>query len=139
MFGAINELMPTFQVDSSNVATARTLPFFKMPRAGTIVAAHAVSESGIVTAQSVTSFLALSLIAGGAVGTSTLTIATFGSAATPYTWTANQGYQATVDTTTNKDLASGAWVMVREEGTSTRTTGVLGVCVHVVLGTGRVS
>ena len=56
-----------------------------------------------------------------------------------YTWTSAQGYTATFDTTSNKDVAATSWIHVREEGTSTKLTGVISVCVHVVLGTGRVS
>ena len=84
MFQATNEQIVTGQYISADAAaTARTVPFFMTPRAATIVRAVAAVATGVTTANS-TSYFALSLIAGGTVGTSTLTICTFGSAATPF-------------------------------------------------------
>jgi len=109
-----------------------------VPRPTTIKAAFATSESGIITANT-TNYLAMSLINGGTVGTATLTIGTFGSVATPYTWTAGQGYQATFDTSSNQDLTANQWLAVRISETASQATGNLTVCVHHVEGIGRVT
>ena len=138
-FRAINEEIVVINFDTAPAAAqARDVPFFKAPRAMTITYAYAALNTNIGTANT-TSFYALSLLNGGTVGTSTLTMCTFGSAATPYTWTLSQGYTGTWGTTSRKDLASGEWVLVREECTSTIDTGLATVCVHAVHGTGRVS
>lgn len=140
---AINEHIQSFQYAAFNQATVtRNIPWFKAPRALNIKAGYATTESGMATANS-TQSLSLALLNGGTVGTATATIGTFGTVATPYTWTARQGYQATFDTSSNKDLAEGAWLVAQINevgGTSTTPSvqGVLTVCVHHVEGTGRV-
>ena len=131
-----NEQLITWQ--SPEPAADRTTPWFKFSRAGTIKAAYLASSGGVATANTTTAF-APSLLNGGTAGTSTLTVATFGSVATPYIQTAKQQYQATFDTTTLKDFTEGQWAVVREDVTGSPTTGLVALCAHVVLGTGRVS
>lgn len=139
-FALLNEEIVTYQtLGVPAAADTHTRPWFKMPRAGTIVAAYAAVESAVATANT-TTFLAVALKNVGTVGTASAnTIATFGSVATPYTWTALQGYQATFDTSSEKDVASGEWIVVQHDMTSTMATGVIAVVAHVVLGTGRVA
>lgn len=137
-FPVLNEEIVTYQAIGLSVIDTHTRPWFKAPRAGTIVAAYAAVESAVATANT-TSFLAVALQNRGSVGTAAVnTIATFGSVATPYTWTALQGYQATFDTAAEKDLAAGDWVVVQHDTGTALTTGAICVVAHVVLGTGRV-
>lgn len=139
-FALLNEEIVTGVVKTVPAAAdTHTISWFKAPRAATVVAAYAAVESAVATANT-TTFLAVALQNGGTVGTAaTDTIATFGSVATPYAWTALQGYTATWDTTTEKDLDAGEWVKVQWDTTSTTLPGHLTVVAHVVLGTGRVS
>lgn len=135
-FNATNELIIPYTVDVA--AATRTTPWFKFPRSGTIKNAYFASSAGVATANTTTA-MALSILNGGSAGTSTLTVATFGSAATPYVQTAALGYTATWDTTTLKDFSEGQWAVVREIIVGAPSAGVVTVCAHVVLGTGRVS
>ena len=135
-FAAINEEIVGWQ--SPEPAADRTTPWFKFPRAGTIKNAYLGSSGGVATANTTVAF-APSLLNGGTAGTSTLTVATFGSIATPYVQTASLGYTATWDTSSNKDFTEGQWVVVREDVTGAPTTGVVSINAHVVFGTGRVS
>lgn len=136
---AYNEQIVTFSAGSPAQVATRTVAFAKAPRMMTVKNAYAASQSGQVTAQPLTSFLSASLIGGGALGTSTLTIATFGSAATPYAWTANQGYTATWATVAAHEIAEGSWLVWRDEGVTTREHGVLTCNAHVILATGLTS
>ena len=138
-FAGLNEQILTFSAGGPLQSASRTVAFAKAPRALTIKNAYAASQSGQVTAQPLTSFLSASLIGGGALGTSTLTIATFGSAAPPYAWTANQGYAATWATVAAHEVAEGSWIVWRDEGATTREHGGLTCNAHVVLGTGLTS
>jgi hypothetical protein len=136
-FRAINELPLSITV-AVGAATAKKTPWFKFPRAGTIKAAYMGSSSGVITANTTVAY-APALMNGGTAGTSTLTIATFGSLATPYVQTANQQYAASWPDTTLKDFAEGQWAVLDEEMTGAPTAGNVTVCAHVVTGTGRVS
>jgi hypothetical protein len=135
-FAAINEEIVTYQ--SPEPAADRTTPWFKFPRAGTVKNLYLASSGGVATANTTVAF-APSLLNGGTAGTSTLTVATFGSIATPYIQTAALGYSATFDNTALKDFTEGQWAVVREDVTGAPTTGVVSVSAHVVLGTARVS
>jgi len=89
----------------------------------------------------------MALLNGGTAGTSTTTIASFGTVLTPYTWTARQGVAATLpwdgSTTSLQDLAANQWLVAQFTETATSTApivaGNLTICVHHVEGTGRVT
>lgn len=137
-FQANNEQIITFQATVS-ATTARKTPWFKFPRNGTIKAAYLGTNNGVATANTTTAY-APAIMNGGSVGTSTLTVATWGSVATPYVQTATQGYTATwVPDSTGKDFLEGQWAVFDEELAGTPSGGIVGVVAHVVLGTGRVS
>ena len=119
-------------------ATAKKTPWFKFPRAGTIKNLYLGSSGGVATANTTTAY-APALMNGGAAGTSTLTVATFGSVATPYIQTANLQYTPTWGATTYKDFTEGQWAVLDEELAGSPTAGNVTLCAHVVLGTGRVS
>lgn len=137
-FYANNEQLVTLQAPVA-ATTARNLPWFKMPRPGTIKNAYMSTSNGVATANTTTAF-APSLMNGGQAGTSTLTVATWGTLATAYVQTAGFGYAAgwTPDTTA-KDFATGEWVVWREEVTGTPSTALVSAVAHVVMGTGRTS
>ena len=78
-----NEQIVCFSAGAPVQLATRTVAWFKAPRALTIKNAYAASQSGQATATPLTSFLSASLLNGASTGTSTLTIGTFGSAATP--------------------------------------------------------
>ncbi len=145
---AINEHIQTIVIQAADpsAATTRNIPWFKAPRALTIKNAFATSESGLTTANTTTS-LAMAILNGGTVGTSTATIASFGTVLSPYSWTARQGYSATLpwdgSTTSLQDVAANQWVVAQFVETATSTApivaGNLTICVHHVEGTGRVT
>ena len=136
-FFANNEHFPAITV-AVGAATGKHTPWFKFPRAGTVKNAYMGSSAGVATANTTTAY-APALMNGGTAGTSTLTVATFGSLATPYVQTAAQGYTGTWISTAVQDFAEGAWLVLDEEMTGTPTAGNVTVCAHVTLGTGRTS
>jgi hypothetical protein len=142
---AYNEKIQTISVQAANPAgaTVRNIPWFKAPRALTIKAAFATSESGLLTATPLTQALAMAILNGGTAGTGTATIATFGTSLSAFSWTARQGYSATLpadgSTTSLQDLAANQWLVAQHSEIGSSSAGVLTICVHHVEGTGRVT